>query len=252
LLVTQSLGWETPSGIISNAFLEVRAEGVHDQMFCPPGDVGGPLVYQGQIAGVASFRDSRTCYDIKPGYYVGLTRFGDWIRTTMLELEGDPPTLSLPANITVDATSPSGAVVTYSASATDPGGPVPFTCDPPSGNTFAIGVTVASCTTTNEAGTTNGAFQVLVQAAAAQVSNLTATVQSFNLVQGIANSLDAKLLNVVSALSAARAGSSVSTCNQLAAFNNQTVAQSGKQLTVDQANQLMTSANRIKAVIGCP
>ena len=64
-------------------------------------------------------------------------------------------------------------------------------------------------------------------------------------------SLDAKLLNVVSALSAAKAGSSVSTCNQLNAFNNQTVVQSGKQLTVDQANQLMASASRIKAVIGC-
>jgi len=163
-----------------------------------------------------------------------------------------PPTLSLPANITVDATSPSGAVVTYIASATDQTGSVPVTCNPPSGNTFAIGGTVVSCTTTNQAGTTSGAFQVLVQAAAAQVTNLITTVQSFNLAQGIINSLDAKLLNVLSALSAAKAGSPASTCNQLTAFINQTLAQSGKQLTVDQANQLITSANRIKAVIGCP
>lgn len=162
------------------------------------------------------------------------------------------PTLSLPANITVDATSPSGAVVTYTASATDQAGSVPVTCNPPSGSTFAIGVTVVSCTATNQAGMTSGGFQVLVQAAAAQVSNLAATVESLNLEQGITNSLDAKLDNVLSALTAAKAGGVVSTCNQLSAFINETEAQSGKKITVDQANQLITSANQIKAVVGCP
>ena len=56
--------------------------------------------------------------------------------------------------------------------------------------------------------------------------------------EGITNSLDAKLENVLGALSAAKASSAVSTCNQLDAFINETQAQSSKKLTVDQASRV--------------
>jgi hypothetical protein len=163
------------------------------------------------------------------------------------------PTLTLPANMTVDATSPAGAVVTYAASATDSAsGSVAVTCAQPSGSTFPIGTSTVNCTAVDGAGNrVDGSFQLLVQAAAAQVSDLTVTVQSFNLAQGIENSLDTKLQNVLSALNAAKNGSVANVCNQLNAFINQTMAQSGKQLTVAQANQLIAAARQIEAVIGC-
>jgi hypothetical protein len=163
------------------------------------------------------------------------------------------PVLTLPANITVDATSPSGAVVTYVASASDiVSGVVPVVCSKASGTTFPIGTTVVSCTATDGAGNSaSGSFTVLVQAAAAQVSNLVAEVQAFNLAQGITNSLDAKLTNILSALNAAQSGNVSNVCGQLGAFINQVAAQSGKALTAAQAAQLTTDARRIMAVVGC-
>ncbi|HJU42427.1 MAG TPA: PKD domain-containing protein, partial [Vicinamibacterales bacterium] len=163
------------------------------------------------------------------------------------------PGLSLPGDITVDATSPQGAVVNYSATATDlVSGNIAVSCAPPPGSTFAIGTTTVPCSATDAAGNTvSGSFTVLVQAAAAQVTQLITTVQSFNLQQGIANSLDAKLQIILTALNDANNGNSTAVCNQLAAFINETLAQSDKKLTVEQANQLIAAAEQIRAVIGC-
>jgi membrane protein YqaA with SNARE-associated domain len=109
-----------------------------------------------------------------------------------------------------------------------------------------------TCTATDNVGnTSSGNFQVLVQAAAAQVGNLIGTVQGFNLAQGIENSLDTKLQSILSALSAAMSGNVGSVCGQLGGFINETRAQSGKKLTVTQANELIARAQQIEAVIGC-
>jgi hypothetical protein len=76
-----------------------------------------------------------------------------------------PPTVTVPANITAEATGPSGAVVTYSPSATDfADGTDPVTCDWASGSTFPIKTTTVSCSATNKAGmTTKASFTVTVQ-----------------------------------------------------------------------------------------
>jgi uncharacterized protein (DUF697 family) len=84
---------------------------------------------------------------------------------TVTVVDTTPPTLTLPAAITATATSASGAVVTYSASATDPvdGSIVPV-CTPASGSTFALGMTTVSCTATDAHGNkATGSFQVQVQ-----------------------------------------------------------------------------------------
>jgi M6 family metalloprotease-like protein len=76
-----------------------------------------------------------------------------------------PPTLTLPANMTVTAINPAGAVVTFSATATDtvaPLNPV-VTCVPPSGSTFPLGVTTVNCSASDTAGNTaNGFFTISV------------------------------------------------------------------------------------------
>ena len=163
------------------------------------------------------------------------------------------PSLTLPAGIIVDATSPSGAIVTYATSASDiVSGAVAVVCSKASGTTFPIGTTVVSCTAADGAGNTvSGDFTVLVQAAAAQVGNLVAKVQAFNLAQGITNSLDAKLANILSALNAAQTGNVSNVCGQLGAFISQVAAQSGKSLTAAQAAELTADAQRIQAVVGC-
>jgi len=163
------------------------------------------------------------------------------------------PVINVPANITVDAVSPAGAVVSYVVSATDGITPnLAVTCNPPSGSVFGIGTTTVTCTTADAAGNSaTASFTVTVLGAVAQVANVINTVVTFNLQSGIENSLDAKLQNVLAALNAAQGGDVVGACGQLGAFINETTAQSGKKLTVAQSNALIAAAQRIRAVIGC-
>jgi HYR domain/Secretion system C-terminal sorting domain len=60
-----------------------------------------------------------------------------------------PPTVTCPANVTTPPTSPSGAVVTYIASASSPIGLSDFTATPPSGSTFPFGTTTVVATATD-------------------------------------------------------------------------------------------------------
>ena len=76
-----------------------------------------------------------------------------------------PPTLHLPSNITAEATSAAGAVVTWTVSADDanPAHPT-VSCDATSGGIFPIGTTTVHCSATDAAGNTaNGSFNVTVQ-----------------------------------------------------------------------------------------
>jgi predicted extracellular nuclease len=67
------------------------------------------------------------------------------------------PVLSVPADQVAEATSAAGAVVTFSASATDAvTTTLNVVCSPSSGSTFALGTTQVNCSTYDAAG--NGAF----------------------------------------------------------------------------------------------
>ena len=89
------------------------------------------------------------------------------------------PTLNLPANMTVEATSLSGALVTYSASASDAvDASVSFSCAPISGIPFTMGTTTVNCSATDDYNnTSNGSFTVTVQDTTApvigQLANIT-------------------------------------------------------------------------------
>jgi hypothetical protein len=75
-----------------------------------------------------------------------------------------PPVLTLPADITVTATSRLGARVSYTATATDNVDPHPtVTCAPPSGAQFPLGLTTVNCTARDASGNTStGSFHVRV------------------------------------------------------------------------------------------
>ena len=75
------------------------------------------------------------------------------------------PTLNLPSNMTVEATSSAGAIVNYSASASDNLDAAPgFSCNPASGSAFVMGTTMVNCTATDHANNVAfGNFNVTVQ-----------------------------------------------------------------------------------------
>jgi len=83
-----------------------------------------------------------------------------------LSAPGDttPPVVTVPSDMTVGATDASGAVVTFTASATDDlDGTLTPTCTPPSGSTFPIGTITVTCEATDTAGNTGSAsFDITV------------------------------------------------------------------------------------------
>jgi hypothetical protein len=166
-----------------------------------------------------------------------------------INIDTVPPALIVPASVVANATSPSGAAVSYIVTASDALDPSPVViCSPSSGSVFPIGNTSVACTATDRAGnTSSGSFVVTVKGAAAQVNDLLTLVSSFNL-STLGNSLTAKLQNIQSKLSS---GHTNAVCGPLAAFVGEVTDQSGQGLTVAQANQLIAAANQILAVVGC-
>jgi HYR domain len=92
------------------------------------------------------------------------------------------PSLSLPANQTLETSTSGGATFTYSASATDVvDGSVGVSCTPGSGSNFPIGSTTVNCTATDSHGnSTSGSFTVtvaFVDHVAPTFSGVPATIQ---------------------------------------------------------------------------
>ncbi len=76
-----------------------------------------------------------------------------------------PPELLMPADMIITGNDPDGTVITYSVKAIDNFDQILIpTCDPPSGSTFPLGITVVRCTVTDSSGNTDqDAFKVLVE-----------------------------------------------------------------------------------------
>lgn len=85
------------------------------------------------------------------------------------------PQLTVPANMSVQATNLTGAVVSFSASATDETWPLnpDVTCSPASGTTFPIGTSTVNCSATDLAENTgNASFNVTVTTIPTSGANL--------------------------------------------------------------------------------
>jgi len=74
-------------------------------------------------------------------------------------------------------------------------------------------------------------------------------VNGLNINQGIQSSLLAKLNAAAAALAA---DNTATACTKLQDFINECNAQSGKKLSVEQADELIARANEIRASLGCP
>jgi uncharacterized protein YjiK len=154
------------------------------------------------------------------------------------------PVVTIPGDITVNATSPAGAVVFYVATATDAVGVVTFTRVPASGSTFPIGTTTVDCTATDAASnSTHRSFTVHVKSAAEQLADLLGDVSGV----GPGNSLSAKLSGVLSKVAS---GDKQGARNALDAFVNEVNAQTGKKITAAQAASFIAQATNIQATLG--
>lgn len=83
---------------------------------------------------------------------------------------------------------------------------------------------------------------------ASDINNLIALVRSFHLAPGIERSLLTKLQSALAALSVS---DTVTACDSLGSFINECSAKSGKELTAEQASELINAATQIRVDIGC-
>jgi hypothetical protein len=77
------------------------------------------------------------------------------------------------------------------------------------------------------------------------INRLISLVTSYNLHQGISNSLDSKLTNANKCLEEAQVGNRMTAVNMLQAFINECEAQRDNKITSAQADELIALANAI-------
>lgn len=169
---------------------------------------------------------------------------------TVTVVDQEVPVITCPAPVVAKATTPAGAVVTFSPTASDNCPNVQVASVPASGSVFAAGDTMVTCTATDAAlNSASCMFNVHVKGAAEQLADLIAAVQNLKGPNaGIKNSLLAKLNQALSKIQ----GHATVACNTVNAFINDVSAQSGKSMSVADANSLIAAAQQIRAVIGCP
>ncbi len=154
----------------------------------------------------------------------------------------DALSLTTPADITTDATGPSGATVTYPAPVvTDVGNPSPpaAVCTPASGSVFPIGTTTVTCTATDPddfPSTASTSFTITVEGAAAQLAALRQAVHGLGIPAIIAGVAQQQL----------SAGHPTLACQTLTQF----ITDVRLQITASTAAPLIADAERIQAVLG--
>ncbi|CAN5759358.1 hypothetical protein BH23CHL2_BH23CHL2_06830 [soil metagenome] len=161
-----------------------------------------------------------------------------------------PPVLHLPGDITVNAGTSDGAVVDYTAIATDESdGSLNVDCEPPSGSTFPIGTTVVSCAAIDSTGNhSEGTFTVTVLGASEQFTELSQFIETLELSGGTENALQTQLDVAQKHL---ENGQQQAACTLLAVFDHHVEIQASDQLTGEQVAQLLSASQRVQAVIGC-
>ena len=183
-------------------------------------------------------------------------RFGELV-SVLLNQASPPvtdttgPSLTLPAGIVVNATTPAGAAVTYAASATDDQDPSPaLNCPPSSGSTFAIGTTAVNCTATDATGnSSNGSFNVTVRGAPEQLVDLIDKTLALRGLAPVHAGLRSQLQSTFACLIQRNRKAA---CYGLDIYIYVVrIAAGARWITSAQASSLVADATRIKAVIGC-
>ena len=175
---------------------------------------------------------------------VGTTASATSAAVTVADLT--PPVLTVPGPIVVNATSPAGATVSYTATATDTVDPSPVvSCTPASGSTFPIGTTTVNCTATDASGNiARKSFTVHVKGVSEQLADLGTAVVGVGPGKSLADKIAEAQADVA-------ANDIDDACGVLGAFVHEVKAQTGKKITLAEAASLTADAARIESVLGC-
>jgi hypothetical protein len=137
------------------------------------GPTGAPIAYTATASDTVSGSLTPTCAPASGSTFLGSTAItctatdgvgnGATASATVLVRDTTPPVVNISVASPVEATGPSGAPVSYTASATDAvsGSPAP-SCTPASGTTFPLGGTTITCSATDGAGNTGTAAATVV------------------------------------------------------------------------------------------
>jgi hypothetical protein len=168
---------------------------------------------------------------------------------TVTVMDVSPPVFDALPALTVNASSPLGAVVEFSPNATDNVGVTSLVCSPLSGSVFPIGKSSVTCTASDAAGNhASASFDVTVLGAHEQIANLMAKVTAMNMSPGDANPL---LNSLETAYRDPGNGSSHVACVKLGDFVARLQGVRGHFAMQKSQAQLVDDAQRIMAVMGC-
>jgi hypothetical protein len=159
-----------------------------------------------------------------------------------------PPSIVVPANLSVDAVSPNGAPVSYSVIATDNVSVTSVSCTIPSGGVFPIGVTNTTCTASDAAGNrTSGWFTVTVLGAKEQIVALYYYVYAASVPNGTKNQLLSQLEAAYNALTSQDVPTS---CVKLDSFAS-ILLKKNSNVSPPQADRMLSDSGRIRRVLAC-
>jgi hypothetical protein len=162
--------------------------------------------------------------------------------------DGEAPSLTVPANVMVPATSPSGAVVNYQLNASDNVAVTSATCTMRSGATFPIGFSAVTCTAVDAAGnSTLGTFDVTVYDAPTQMNDLIRYVLGLGMPNGTTN----PLVNQLQAAFGSSTSDNHVACVKMSDFISM-VSTKGRDIPPGSPAYMTTQATQIMVVLACP
>jgi hypothetical protein len=157
------------------------------------------------------------------------------------------PTMTSVSTVVVPATSPAGAVATFTApTATDlVDGTRPVRCDRTSGSTFTLGTTTVHCSANDTRGNTaTAAFDVRVEGVGAQLAGLLASVPD-------GRRLAPLRAAIVRAIAVASGPRPSGTCGALANVADELREAAGHGLSRGVVLSMLADLSRIRAGLGC-
>jgi hypothetical protein len=168
---------------------------------------------------------------------------------TVTVVDVEAPLFNGIANISVDATSRDGAVVSFATFAYDNVAVVNISCSHASGSFFRVGSTTVECTAKDAAGNSaSQSFVVTVVGPGEHLNMLIHIVENANLSGGVANPLLNQLRATLDGLDKPDAVS----CKKIEDFIKAlSSSKTRSELTAREFNDLMAYASKIQSMLGC-
>jgi hypothetical protein len=153
------------------------------------------------------------------------------------------------SDISLDATSRSGAVVSFSPVTSDNVLVVSVECSRNSGSLFPVGVTAVTCVAKDAAGNqASESFVVTVRGAAEQLASLIGDVEYLDLSSGVAN----PALNQLRAALGSIDGPEHVSCKKVEDFIKAISSSKARsEMELYELNDLLAQAKQIQKVLGC-